>query len=512
MNISIDNPRLKFKEHLEKEENNRILFSGKFGTGKSHFLRQFFSVGEESNYNVFWISPVNYVVGNNQDIFEWIKIDIAKQLIANYIEPTVAKRDSDNFLIQSYVLKNASSIFSRLLTHAANQLVEKTTGIDFLDAFKKELEEFKTFKGDTEKQIETDFTKLAQIITESTLQKGSIFEDDLTTRIIRGNVELLKLGEQKQSILIIDDLDRLDPEHIFRILNILSCHNEHFDGNKFGFDKVIVVCDIHNVEVIYEHKYGKADFIGYIEKFYTYEPYYYSLKDSVIDYCIKNIVINDIRESSRHLLVFLLTIMVSENLLKVRNLSKIIDNFGSHNHPLDVKKYKVHFNGNSTDCFIENKEIQVDFNDFDFLRVVYFLSIAFGGILNLKQSLKKIKDRNILIGDFNEDNVIGSFAILYALSRGNTTGATNVFFDNTQNPNFSYSLKYPQFQFMGIPVKVTLKWNVGHHYSDGNYFDGARVHRNGSGNSITLDSLIIDLEHFLNFLIREKMFVNIKED
>jgi hypothetical protein len=84
MKISIENPRNNFDEHLKLPENNRILFSGKFGTGKSHFLKEYF----ESNidkYCMFWISPVNYVVGANHDIFEWIKIDIAKELLSKYL-------------------------------------------------------------------------------------------------------------------------------------------------------------------------------------------------------------------------------------------------------------------------------------------------------------------------------------------------------------------------------------------------------------------------------------------
>jgi hypothetical protein len=42
------------------------------------------------------------------------------------------------------------------------------------------------------------------------------------------------------------------------------------EGNKFGFDKVIFSCDIDNIQSVYHHKYGaKADFSGYIDKFYS---------------------------------------------------------------------------------------------------------------------------------------------------------------------------------------------------------------------------------------------------
>ncbi len=82
-------------------------------------------------------------------------------------------------------------------------------------------------------------------------------------------------------ILVIDDLDRIDPEHIFRILNIFSAHDK-LGENKFGFIKVILVCDINNIKHIYHHFYGKnVDFFGYINKFYSSEVYEYSNKDYV---------------------------------------------------------------------------------------------------------------------------------------------------------------------------------------------------------------------------------------
>jgi hypothetical protein len=69
----------------------------------------------------------------------------------------------------------------------------------------------------------------------------------------------------------------MDPEHIFRILNVISAHYDSFmleDDkeyyNKFGFDKIILVADINNIKSIYEHRFGKnVDFDGYINKFYS---------------------------------------------------------------------------------------------------------------------------------------------------------------------------------------------------------------------------------------------------
>lgn len=53
----------------------------------------------------------------------------------------------------------------------------------------------------------------------------------------------------------------MDPEHIFRILNVFSAHfgddlDADFSHNKFGFDKVLLLCDYDNIKNIYHHFYG----------------------------------------------------------------------------------------------------------------------------------------------------------------------------------------------------------------------------------------------------------------
>src|SRR5215467_13694196 len=105
MEISIASPSAKFSDHLLLEQNSRIVFSGSFGTGKSYFLRNYFKANEKK-YNLFWISPIHYVVGANQDIFEWIKIDIAKQLLA-FMPEEKAKTMSNDFWAQAYVYQNS---------------------------------------------------------------------------------------------------------------------------------------------------------------------------------------------------------------------------------------------------------------------------------------------------------------------------------------------------------------------------------------------------------------------
>ncbi|MFN3567377.1 MAG: P-loop NTPase fold protein, partial [Caldimicrobium sp.] len=100
---------------------------------------------------------------------------------------------------------------------------------------------------------------------------------DPISETIREKIKELKRKNNKKSILIIDDIDRLDPDHIFRILNsfniFLGLDKEETEVNKnfLGFDKIIFVGDIKNIQSIFHHKYGaEADFEGYIDRFYSY--------------------------------------------------------------------------------------------------------------------------------------------------------------------------------------------------------------------------------------------------
>ena len=76
----------------------------------------------------------------------------------------------------------------------------------------------------------------------------------------------------------------MDPEHIFRILNILSAYFEKEHENKFGFDVIVLVADYSNLRSIFRHRYGPdTDFSGYIDKFFSVTPYYFDNKKAVLD-------------------------------------------------------------------------------------------------------------------------------------------------------------------------------------------------------------------------------------
>jgi len=70
----------RFQKHLSYQKNIRILFSGKFGSGKTEFLHDFFKTQSQIYLPIF-LYPTNYSVATNEDIMEYIKIDILVELL-----------------------------------------------------------------------------------------------------------------------------------------------------------------------------------------------------------------------------------------------------------------------------------------------------------------------------------------------------------------------------------------------------------------------------------------------
>ena len=136
--------------------------------------------------------------------------------------------------------------------------------------------------------------KLWEKIEES----KTIYECDAVTKLIQESIkEWKKQNPSKKIALLIEDMDRIDPAHLFRILNVLSAHidysykigisqNENsLNNNKFGFDNLICVLDYNNLISIFKHFYGeKTSWKGYISKFSSKGYFSYSLSNQKIKY------------------------------------------------------------------------------------------------------------------------------------------------------------------------------------------------------------------------------------
>ena len=298
--IPIDKELNAFKEHLNINE--RTIFSAKFGDGKTFFLNEFKK--EFSNeYEFITIYPVNYQIADNKEIFEYIKRDILIQMVAKkMIEPTYEIPDS--LIFQFFIMQNSNSFLGNLLQILPSLGVPEQiaslflTGYNALNWHQKMTKKYKEYKDAIESQDENRI--IETFIEHFSKEKGSPYEIDLITQIIIDNIQWFSKNNNKKVVLIIEDLDRIDPAHLFRILNIFSAHidrvyqyqnnkaqNEQ-EGtiypellpNKFGFDNIITVFDYSKTKSIFHHFYGhEANYDGYINKFTSHQPFFYSIDE-----------------------------------------------------------------------------------------------------------------------------------------------------------------------------------------------------------------------------------------
>jgi hypothetical protein len=280
-----------FKTHLDIPENKRILFSAPFGAGKSYFLENFFN--KQTEYLSIRLHPVDYSVASNEDIFELMKFDIINALIEKYSESLdLKKEDFSNLLIAQEFIRNRMD-FTGIIKAIVTALVPNGESIVKVgDEIKKVNDDLNDFKA----KVNAGQEKAVQgYLANLKSTKGSIRENDSITLIIKDFVKRIKeVNEGKNFIFIIDDLDRLDPEHLFRLFNVFTAHHDSkTDSNKFNFDQIIFVCDIKNIHFMFRHKYGKkVDFSGYIDKFYSLNIFHFDFKKHLKDSITKLMLVN----------------------------------------------------------------------------------------------------------------------------------------------------------------------------------------------------------------------------
>lgn len=291
-------PYLKdFKQYLDA--NSRCILSAKFGNGKSYFVSRFMKE-YSGDYLFIPIYPVNYQVMDNKDIFELIKRDILIRLLSCE-EININELELNTVSLLYYFFRaNQSDILLDILDIIPDISV---FGVDI--NISNVIKKIKVIKGKFDKyeeQFKADDKTAELFITKFDNLKGSIYEFDTISQLICDIIlEYKKQKTNKQVVLFIEDLDRIDPGHIFRILNVFSAHfdrytpgllefNKTSGDNKFCIDKIVTVCDIDNIENIYSHVYGKdTDFIGYISKFSNSKHFDFSLQEQLKDYIINNL-------------------------------------------------------------------------------------------------------------------------------------------------------------------------------------------------------------------------------
>ncbi len=499
--IALDEVSARFQSHLEIEDNFRIILSGPYGIGKSYFLNDFFDKRKDK-YNKIVISPVNYVVSANEDIFELIKVDIIVQMILNgTIEKTfsgkLSKIDSAAYFVNDKP-KEFISFFTTLVKKISIGGVEMET--DFFKGLFDLSTKYDAYKKKLANRLKTDYEKFGDFLNAYGETKGNIFEYNFITELINTTLNNLKSqkGEGFENVLIIDDLDRIDPEHIFRILNILSAHNNYLGAkNKFAFDKIILVCDIDNIQKIFAHRYGnEVDFKGYIDKFYSADIFSFSNTDAMTIYIDKLEV--DLEDYDKAFLKFLLLDFIQTGKITLRQLLKVHVTFGTNANSL----LGIEFSINTVEAkppryfqglmLAEGARPTLRTSDISFFYVVKIAIVVLGSIDAL---LLAVKDMSTKVNNRvpnSARSVIKSMAFPFLLSSALSENRYSaVFYSLELVPGYDnrYNIAWPRVSIFNHTFRFRLVWNIhAEKFESGNYFEGMRVDEFHERNSYQSDS------------------------
>lgn len=382
-----------FLEHLELTDNDRVLFSGMFGIGKTTFLNHFFEQTEiKKKYNIFHLYPVNYSVLSNDDIFKYIKYDILYQMLERKLLQNKSNLDflNDEPSFVRNNLGNITSLLLLLIPKMGKQLYQLKEEIQKLH------KAFLNFKVEDDADENEAINNLINSYNKS---DGELHEFNVVTKIIHSKLyDLRQAG--KENILIIDDLDRIDPKHVFRLFNVFAAHfdTKNDDKNKFGFDKIIFVCDVKNVRNIYSHVYGiKTDFNGYIDKYYSREVFHFdNIKN--IQSLLKNLFekITFLGDSKSH------TEYLNKNKFLVEIMVLVFSNFlvnGEVNLRDILKNYNKEYKLTNRLLYFNNRK-SADWR-YSFFHTIRVISTYFVDVESLLNSISN-STKNFSHYDFDE--------------------------------------------------------------------------------------------------------------
>lgn len=289
--IPMDEVAKEFELHLKSHP--RTILSARFGDGKSTFL----AAAEkklQNRYVFLTLFPVNYQVADNLDVFDLIKRDLLFQLYEKGLVQDsyeIPDEIASFFFLQNNWEAFAEETLKFMSYFDSSNTIKATLGAaKFLKSVHKKYESFKANGGDIGDQLD-------RFITSFDNRKG-IYEADPITTIICDIIKDWKSRNKRKKIcLVFEDMDRIDPAHIFRILNVISAHMDYgykygaspmsysLAGNKFGVDNIVVCLDYNNLANIFTHFYGSGSgFHGYINKFCDKGIFNYSLHELIHKY------------------------------------------------------------------------------------------------------------------------------------------------------------------------------------------------------------------------------------
>jgi hypothetical protein len=494
-----------FKNHIEIKGNNKIIFSAKYGTGKSYFLNNFFEHKQnKKKYNLIPISPINYSVSQNEDIFELIKADIIRAFFLNgTLNFESGDLSFDKLTVVKEYLKHSINhpykIGKQLIHGLAKIGTMGTVAEKGIDSIFTIIDDFENFEKKLNENYRSDDNKLEEFSNEMQNKIGSYLEYNFISGLIKEILQGVKKIQKKENVLLIDDFDRLDPAHIFRILNILSAHSNE-NENKFGFDKVIIVCDLYNIEKLYKHLYGsQIDFEGYIDKFYSFSPYYFD-NTKAIHYFLNNNFTLPVEKYATDAFVHLLKTLDNKSKIRLRKFDKSTrDQINSNNTLLsfDHTYYQEQFAPYAT-YFVDNKtkSLNIFCDDVPLIKMVKFLKNLYGGYNELINILELNKN---FVGRLDSELSLNYLKLLIIPNKLNSPKNEyyKLFFKETN------SYEYPELAVGNGNIKIITNWNHIQKYSEGSFYQNMTMVYNGHPN------FLMDFDLVLDVIIR---FINVGLD
>lgn len=288
--IPIDKEIVQFQQHLRTHP--RTLLSAKFGDGKSYFIDLFEKRKEiTKEFKFIKVYPVSYQVVSNNDIFTLLKYDILLQLLVADMVSDESIRDvfdgrDDTIMVLETLFDGFAKVDPYTIAQAPSLALKLSRSIAVTS------ENYRINKGG-KRSARTLLRKL---------EKGTHFSlEDKTTKLIRQSIRDWRDKYGRKVVLVVEDLDRLDPSHLFRLLNVFSAHmdyiyrsgdrpNDTLVGSRFGFDSIVFVLEYENLKRLFNHFYGSEEsFKGYINKFIPQGFFQYSLRKSANSYFYENI-------------------------------------------------------------------------------------------------------------------------------------------------------------------------------------------------------------------------------
>lgn len=436
--MKIDIQKIDLKEKIKDfaqylATTDRIILSAKFGDGKTYLLNQLRQDASLSNeYKFFTIYPVNYSVAKNEDIFEYIKRDVIVQLNKEGLLDKVDINAVFNTLLD---FDDVKSLVSFLLSFIP--------GGDFCD---KVFNKFCDKKEEYEKQKITADKYLSSFVQI----KGGIYENDGFTALIKGAIDWIKEDhvmngpdwKKKKSVLIVEDLDRLDPKHLFRILNVLSAHIDDTSTpdvitNKFGFNNIVLVMDYETTAHIFHHFYGKkACYEGYMSKFLSREPFRYSIRPYVAFQIEREISLN----------------------LGISNVFHKFSNFRNRISQLSVRDLKKLTQFNTDDRvksdFYEFQDIKLSTTLPLFHLIIYMAECGMPADeivsdFNSCRTMEALEDKQVITSEY-----MRLMFPFYAIAQGRNIG-----YFNYGVANYSISKKKKDDIITDLKVEPTMGWD-----------------------------------------------------